>query len=722
MFTVADRPQSPAAQQTGQKMAKSTDITPAEQPDEIDELLIDLAEMLLSEHFFDPDAEKSYKQRLSEDRRSGGPGIHLAQSTFETPVGDCDVRIDSLPVWTQLRVILSHEAFTATVEGSWSFATETLKRAKTTRTGDDETLESAAAAMSEEIQDGDLDDEEFADFLAGIEDDDDEEFQLIGDDPTEPPAATALDRNRIKSIAKRIARRPEADVNVEDRGWLEQTPQVLPVITDLLVDASRTPERDEPLMIAYQTLLEMQLAFVRYRQDRGWDWANEMLETFLRRLVALGKDDTIPREDWLTMCAALTQARVPVSDGMQTALAEAGFVAGDPDEPPEHLLRVMRGFMDELADMVASPFDVISSLQNGAAMLPAMLRAFMATELALSPHQVLRDAVPLMLLDSDHTVRRAAAAALEQTARPETMSPDALRRAIAVRNWLPAADRPALDAAVRKARLAGVAIGAWPAPVTDLEFHASTIDGSGAQSIFAVSRLGKKGFFGGLLLRHGMGVQETWADPDLSRSKINKLLREAQRSAASFRVDKPFVDTIVQHAIGTAVHHDDVPPTMLLEMAELFGGAEWKDHRLDMQTEADRLFGLLAPEDRTPEGIDTGWARGLEWMVQDDVFSSWFEDGPKVQEALAGLARTDQPGMTAAVLADVIPARRAEWTERFLMMALWSQAASDTGQQAKARDLVLVAHALAGDTPLHEIPIMAVIAMQTVRAMLLGAW
>jgi hypothetical protein len=330
--------------------------------------------------------------------------------------------------------------------------------------------------------------------------------------------------------------------------------------------------------------------------------------------------------------------------------------------------------------------------------------------------------VPIMLLDDDASVRQGAAAALEQTAHPETMSADTLRRAIILRNWIPATDRNPLDVAISKARLAGVEIGAWPSPTPDLEFHASTIDGSGAQSILGVSRSGKKGFFGGMLLRHGTGVMDSWADLDLSRGKINKLLREAQMGAPSSRVDKTFVDILVQNAIGTAVERAEVPPALLLEMAELVGGAEWKDRRLDIVAEAGRLFDALDPEDRTEAGIEAGLARGAEWMAQDEVFATWFEDGPQVQQTLANLPRTDHAGMANLVMTDILPAKRREWAERFLMMALWSQAASEIKQRARARDLVLVAHALVGDAPLQDIPIMAVIAMQTVRAKLLGAW
>jgi hypothetical protein len=701
-------------------MAKRTQTPVAPEPDEINESLILLAEMLLSDYFFDPDKEQVYKQKLSGNRPAGTAGVLLEQEIVEVPDGECDVRIEALRTWTQFRVTLSHPGFNASVEGNWSFENEELSRTKVVRTGDPEVIESTVEAMIEAIEGAGLDEEEFAAFMDGLDDEDDDEVPLIGDDPREPPEATSLDRSRIKAIAKRIARKPDADIDMEDRGWLEQTPQTLPVITEALVAASAAAKRDDALVGAYQVLLAFQLEFVRYRQDRGWSWANEMLDAFTDHLIALGQDGTIPREDWFMMCTALTQARVPISDPVQIALAEAGFKSDEDAGPPEQMMETLRGFMDELATMVSSPFEVIHSLQNAGAMLPATLRSFMATELALSPHPVLRDAVPIILLDEVPSVRRGAAAALEQTAHTETMSADALRRAIILRNWIPAADRPSVDAAIRKARLAGVEIGAWPKPAADLEFHASTIDGSGAQSILAVSRSGKKGFFGGVLLRHGTGVIDAWADPDLSRGKITKLLREAQMSTPHVRVDRDFVDTVIQHGIGTAVERESAPPAMLLEMAEFLGSTGWKDRPLDVAAEATRLFDALDPEDRTPEGVEAGLAHGMDWIAEDDVFSSWFEDGPQVKQVLAQVPRTDQIAMLALVMNEILPDKRADWAERFLMMALWSAARGDAG--VKTRDLVLVAHGLVGDGPIGAIPAMAIIALQTVRATLLGAW
>ncbi|MDR3531252.1 MAG: hypothetical protein P4L90_11960 [Rhodopila sp.] len=703
-------------------MAKRKTGHGAAKPDATDQLLIELATSALASFFFDPDQEEHYQTALSGMRQRGTARVEIAGLPIEVPEGECVLRIEALKTWTQFSVAVEHPAFSATIEGLWDFDHEELRRPQVmARTGDAAAIEGGVEAIMEALEGPDLDDEEYQDLMDALADD--SEVPLIGDDPKEPPPATSLDRSRVKAIAKRLARDPEADMSIEDHGWLEQTPQTLPVITDLLVEAASATgkQRDENLVQAYQDMLARQLEFVRYRLDNGWEWAIRMLDEFQQRLIALGESKSIPQDDWFAMGAALTEARVPVSNEAQIALANAGFKT-EQMAPPEALMGMVRTFLDELAGMVSSPAEVIESLKNSAAMMPANLRGFLATELSLSPHAVLRDAVPLMLLDADSVVRRDAALALEQTARPDTMSPDALRRTITARNWLPPADRPALDSVIRKSRLAGVEIGGWPAPSAGIEYHATMIDGSGAQSLLAADRSGKRGLFAGLLLRHGEGVADAWGEKDLPRRQINDLLRDAQLGGVFAQVRKSYVDAMVQHAIGTAVESGKTPSEGVLTIAELIGGADWKDRRLDIKEEAERLWGELPEADRTQQAVETAFKRGLGWMTKDQIIASWFEDGPKVREALASLPRTDKIGMAAVVMNDILPAARAQWAERFVLMAMWCQAAIDQKFRSRARDLIPVAHALVGDTPLDGIPIMGVIAGQTVRAVLTGSW
>lgn len=705
-------------------MAKRTAAPPERKPDEVDTLLIELASTVLSDHFFDPDREQQYKALLSAAKRSDTDSAVLEEYAMDLPEGECSVRLEALKAWTTFRVRFSGDGFNTVTEGTWSFEREELRPAiVVTRTGKRDLIESAAENLMDELAGLDLSEEEAESMRALLEDDEDSPPPLIGDDPKEPPPPSGMERNRIKAIAKRMARLPEPEIGPEDRGWLEQMPQTLPVITDNLIAAAAETgaKRDDNLVLAYQRLLPLQLELVRYRRDRGWAWAARMLDDYQDRLIAVGAAKTIPSEDWFMMAAALSEARVPVSDEVQTKLAEAGFKDEEPGAP-EELLRALRGFLGELSDMVSSPFEVMETVKNSGAMMPATLRSFIATELSLSPHAVLRDAVPLILLDGDTTVRRDAAAALEQTASPETLSPDALRRTIAVRNWIPPADRPAVDSAVRKARLAGVETGAWPRPMADIEFHATMVDGSGAQSILGISRSGKKGLFAGLLLRHGTGVVDAWVEEDLPRAKLSRLLKEALLGAIFTRVEKPFVDVVAQHAIAAGTASGTLPPSALLWAAERVGGSEWQDRGLDVTAEAERLFEGLEAGDRTEAGIEALHERGLKWMTNDPIMLSWFEDGPSVREALKDVQRDDRDALLDVTLNQILAPNRMAWAERFLLMALWSQGSTETKYRNRARELVVVAHALAGGEPLGAIPIMALIALQTVREALEGGW
>jgi hypothetical protein len=703
-------------------MAKRPAAPRKARPDPTDALLIALAESVLADYFFDPDTDEEYKTRLSAAKLAGNESLVLNEETFDLIDGECDVRIEALKTWTAFRVSAAYNTFAMTVEGLWSFEQEMLEQAKViSRSGSKDEIENVVDDLLDELEGPDLDDEEMADLLGTLEDDD--EAPLIGDDPTEPPPATGAERSRVKSIARKLARSREQELTVEDRTWLEQMPQTLPVITESLVDAASADagQRDDKLVASYMQMLSLQLEFVRYRLDRGWDWAARMLDDYQQTLIKLGEARTLPQEDWFMMASALTEARVPVSEEVQTALATAGFTLQELELTAD-MQGMLRGFLDELANMLTSPFEVVETLRRSSALMPATLRGFLAMELALSSQPMLRDAVPLMLLDDDSAVRRDAARALEQAAHPDTLSPDALRRIIAVRNWIPAADRPAVDSAVRKARMAGVQIGSWPEAPADIEYFATMIDGSGAQSILTLSRSGKKGLFGGVLLRHGTGVMDAWVDVDLSRSKVNRLLKEAQMGGIFTRVDKGYVDAAIQHAIATGIEHNAVPPEPLLQVAEVAGGAEWKDRRLDPKAEAERLFHELKLNDLPAEEISALHEHGLRWMEDDPIIGSWFEDGPEISKLLAGLPRSARKPMIGLVMAEILPPERATWGERFLLMALWAQASAEAKHRDRAADLTVVAHALLADEPLETIPVMGVIAAQTVRAYLEGGW
>ena len=541
-----------------------------------------------------------------------------------------------------------------------------------------------------------------------------------GTDPDEPPPATEADAERVASLtrglARAIARGTPPEITPDDQAWMLGTPNVLWPIVDGYIAACKARRRDTDLIHAHSFLLTLQLETIRLRLERGWDWATNLVEAYQQRVIKLGHDQTIAVEDWFELAAALGRAKVPVTAAFQQALADAGT---PPEASEDTHLASMRLLIGQIADMVERPFEVIDAFSELTAVLPAAVRTFMAHELALSPHAVLRDAVPLMLLDGDPEVRRTAALALEQIADPETLSPDSLRRIIAVRNWVPEADRAAIDRVIRKARGKGVDCAQWP-PAGDLTVLISAIDGSGNQTVIASAKSGRKALLAGILLRHGAGVEDAWCDRETPAREIAGTLRSARQDTGAIEVDRRYLDMVVQNTIAAGLAAGHVPGPAVLDVAEALRGVDWQDRRLDIAAEAQRLFDALEPGHKSVRGIEASLRRSGDW--DDDIAETWCEEGTAVRVAIAAAPDGDDGAAAHQVLDAILPGVRMKWAERFLLLALWAQAANAPAQRTRWVDYAILAQTLCGDRPLSEIPVMQAIAERSVEAAEAGPW
>jgi len=437
-----------------------------------------------------------------------------------------------------------------------------------------------------------------------------------------------------------------------------------------------------------------------------------MAENYQRKLIEVGDAKLVSPEDFAALAGALGQAGIEVKPETRVALADAGLTMPEP-ERRDDLMAAMGPLMDQMAATVSSPFDVSESLGQATRVMPSEIRVFMAHEFARSSHAVLRDSVPLMLLSEDRDVRRAAAEALKQTAGPETMSPVALRRMIAVRNWVPQADRAFIDQAIREARTKGVDCAQWPA-AQEVMITASLIDGSGAQNLILSSRGSRKGVLAGLLLKLGTGAVDMWCDIGVSRREINETLYTLRRAGETCEVGRPYLDDAVQHAIAVGIAAGKSPDSTLLQITEVIGAADWRDHRLDIPSEAKRLFDALPIELRTPVAIEGSLARSGQW-IDEDFAESWFLDDAEVRALVKSVPRRDTAKAVDRLIAEAMPKRKAEWAERFLLLGLRARAATDKAQKAYADDFVILAHSLCENRDLTTMPLMVAIARHTVE-------
>jgi hypothetical protein len=296
-----------------------------------------------------------------------------------------------------------------------------------------------------------------------------------------------------------------------------------------------------------------------------------------------------------------------------------------------------------------------------------------------------------------------------------------LRRTLLIRNWVPEAEREAIDRLARKMRVKGVICAQWMPP-SPLVIHSSMVDGSGAQSLLVTTPGSRAGLFAGLLLKQGFGIRDAWCDPSLPRREINHAIKETQNAATWHKTGREHLDAVMQHHIARGLTVGNLPSATIVDIAEQIGAADWKDRGLDVPAEVERLFAGLEAELTNPAAIAASLQRSGSWVERHEMMQSWFEDDATVRALVEGRPRPKRDVSVRRMLEEVLPVRREIWTERLLLLVLWLQAA--TGNPAPVerwQDCVVLAHELLAGRPLTELPAMVAIAERSIFAARVGA-
>ncbi len=703
-------------------MAKST-RTPTPRNDQTNEALLELAEAMLDEHFSDIDDCDAYESLYGSGRgrRKPVPVTTLTESEFEAG-GSAAVMTGAKR--TEFTIRMVHPKFQATVAMVYQPDDgEVLSAQVAVFTGSRKDANRVLEKWLDEILTFDEDD---VAAMFGLEEDDDDgdDQPFFGENPGAPPPPTPADAARIKRLAGSIARSLKEEsgprLSDDDQAWFESSPQTLWPILDGALASCTAKRRDDHLVAAFHFLLGAQLELIRYRIESGWDWAKAMADTYQERIVRIADTPGLQSDDWLEMVSALGRAKIEIHPDLRERLGDTaeGF---QPEDMPEELMGAMHAMLAQIAEQAPTAFDVVEAITDSGLVMPPGLMAFLVHEMARSPHAKLREAVPLMLLHQDRDVRQAAATVLEQIASPDVVSPESLRRMIAVRNWLPEAERPGLDQAIRKARLKDVACAQWPA-AADIVTVASTIDGSGAQSLLITTRTGRTSVFAGLLLKQGFGLRDTWFEPEQPRRETNNILTQIRLKTPVADLDRRYLDIAVQHAIATGLREGRVPTANLLRVAEYAGGAEWRDRLIDVPSEAEELFAGLEAAARTPAAIEASLRRSAAWLTGEAFAESWFEDDPTIRAVVARAPRRDRKAAIQLLLTEGLPPGRLVWAERMVLLGLWAGAAKEKASKTLGPDFITLAHVLAGDRPLEDIPFMVGVAEKTVMVARSARW
>jgi hypothetical protein len=285
-----------------------------------------------------------------------------------------------------------------------------------------------------------------------------------------------------------------------------------------------------------------------------------------------------------------------------------------------------------------------------------------------------------------------------------------VRRLIAIRTWLPEPERALIDEVVRTARAKGVECAAWPSARLGPIF-ASSIDGAGAQSVFAVVASGKRQVLSSILLKEGVGIRDAWTTPPSSKREIAGILDEAHSAMPMRTVSADYLDRAIGRHIADGLATGAVPPVPLLEAAEAMGRTAWRAEPDDWRVALDALLGEVPPQLLVAPARERIIAESASWSAE--LSESWFEDDEEVRRLIRRKPAARGAALRQRVLDDVFEQRKLKWAERLARVASWLKDATP----APAWPLFAVlAHALSEGCPAASVGLIREMAETTIAA------
>jgi hypothetical protein len=516
---------------------------------------------------------------------------------------------------------------------------------------------------------------------------------------------SATDQHAKKIAAAITEGRPPAFSPDLDQ-YLEECPHEIFVAFDGAVRHMPPGGKDEALAFGYLFLLQALLERLRYRTDRGYADAAELIATFQAEVAARADAGQTDEHMLAYVAGALHQARIPASPALAAATAKQ---QADDSELPADIDAALESLLDACA---GDPFGLVGSLAEFGHAMPEQARSALASGLALGGRSDARAAAVLFLLDSSAAVRRAAAGALARVA--SWLSPADLRRLIAMRNWRPGIERAGVDTIIRDARAAGIACAQWETGGTET-ILGTAIDGAATQAFLLVSPAGRKKKRLSSILAKG-GVADAWSGEPESLRRIEAAIASAGMGLPTLAVSRAYLDRALSHGMALTTDQGGVPPLGLLQVAETIGGADWLPARIDFREALAGLVADLPDAMRDSAAVAAVLRRSGELTDLEALGQSWFEDDPQIAEIVAGRYGRGRKKLATYLLQSVIARRRDKWAELFMRTALWMREAPPEADLCW-RELTLVAEAVAGGRDLTEIGLMNDIAERTITVL-----
>lgn len=536
------------------------------------------------------------------------------------------------------------------------------------------------------------------------------------------------DRTTLARLAKLVA----AEVTAGQPGpnalaasrFLEAQPEAVLDLLDMLLAEWRRKRRNEALITAYGTMLGQTLEYTRYGVEGGVAQAVETVEAVRQRLLAAGRDEQIEPALLLMILREFATAKLDPGPELRVLMDELaeGMASNTPaNGDAAASLAMLDGYIEDLVREVGGdPFELYAQVHEMASAFPEEQRAALGAWLLGSGEAVAREAALGWLLDASASVRNAIAFSIEQAAAHGRISGVMLRRLIAMRNWLPEADRLSVDRAIQVCRRGalsqgrpsshGVEVSPWPQAQVR-EVLASVLDGAGAQSVFMLTREGRRNAVACLLLKQGIGVRDAWARHGLSRAELGEFLEQVQ-GIELVPTSLDYARLATAHALAVNLGSGVMPPFALLDVLETAGLQGIQPEMLTADAVLKLLEAEADPALSQPEVVEQVLASSRDLLDEFAYLDSWFESDSEVERALGAKGMT-RARWLALMRDEVLPQRAAKWLEKLA----WTALALRHGEEDEPWEACYVsACELRAGRPIADIPLMMHVATQTVDA------
>ena len=515
-----------------------------------------------------------------------------------------------------------------------------------------------------------------------------------------------IDHKALTRIAKVVAaemkKHQVSSVLARALDPLDAEPEHVFDIVELMAKEGLKKKPNDDLIAAYAYMLAHGLDMLSQGAERGDGASIAHVENLRSLLLDAGRAGAVTPAVLMIILHQFASVKLDIGDRLREMMEQG--IELDPVVAHEDVRSHLAGIAKELAN---DPFAIHACLHEGFEALPEQAMSDLAIMALNEGPAAIREAALGFVLSSSKDTRAKMIEHLARGAPNGLISTTMLRRMIAIRNWLPEPERAGLDAVIETARAKGV-ICAATGKADVIEILASGIDGSGALTVLAIVKDGRKKALAGVLMKQGMGIRDAWVRRGLSTADLRELVQYVGNEVGLAPSSPDYLATILRQCLAINIELGIPPPFDVLDVAEMCGLAEINPVSMSVEALVDKCLAEVDPASLSPVILAVTLHMSNEWLEVHPILGSWFEENVS---KIVGGNRGAHKKQIASLLAGPLQARRRRWAELCAWTAQSLKHQDDPDWQA----FTIVARELLGTRPLDQIGLMKAIAMTTLE-------